>query len=215
MVCIVSTTLLWSKRMPCTSSMACLLKEIPPCSTPLEVETDCRAALFCSTSRRVLANSSGPTMFSQQTAEDGGNQKRWLQLTSFPGVSVTMGLSAGKLWSRCRRDDPEPHSQSSRTSPDCCSEGNAETPPAGPAPFAGKRTPNRRQQDRQSQALLSAPWRISNVAERWMNRVDQILTIEEVTDAQAAVTAGESLFFGTFSLTQLSLDVLHSCLSSA
>lgn len=38
-------------------------------------------------------------MFSQQMSEDGGNQKRWVQLTGFPGVSVTKGLSAGKLCS--------------------------------------------------------------------------------------------------------------------
>lgn len=162
MVCIVSTTLWWSERIPWTSSVAWWLYEIPPSSTPLVVDTARRAALFCRTSRRDLANSSGPAMFSQQIAVDGGNQKRWVQLTGVPGVSVTKGLSPGKLWSRCRRDDPEPHSQSSRSSPDCSSVGNIGMVPAVPA---GKWTPNRRQQDRQSQALLTAPWSISKLAE--------------------------------------------------
>ncbi|KAG7237783.1 hypothetical protein INR49_031796 [Caranx melampygus] len=150
-----------------------MLKESPPSSTPLEVDTACRAALFCRTSRRDLANSSGPAMFSQQIAEDGGNQKRWVQLTGFPGVSAMNGLSAGKLLSRCRRDDPEPHSQSSRSGPtDTCSGGKVGRRAAGPALSAEKQTSNMRQQDRQSTALLTAPWSISKLAETSSIKLD-------------------------------------------
>lgn len=158
MVCIVSTVLLWSDWIPWTSSLAWCSYENPPSSTPLEVETACRAALFWRTRRRDLANSSGPAMFSQQMAEDGGSQKRWEQFTGFSGVSVTKGLSAGKLWSRCRRDDPDPHSQSSRSgSPDSCSGRKGGGGPAALAPTS----PSRREQHRQSTAQLTAPWSIS------------------------------------------------------
>lgn len=112
-------------------------------------------------------------MFSQQIAEDGGNQKRWVQLTGFSGVSATKGLSAGKLLSRCSRDDPEPHSQSSRSgSPDTCSGGKVGRRAAGPAPSVEKQTSNMRQQDRQSTALLTAPWSISELAETSSTEVD-------------------------------------------
>lgn len=106
-------------------------------------------------------------MFSQQIGDDGGSQKRCVQLTGFSEDSVVKGLSAGKLWSRCRRDDPEPHSQSSKSdSPDPCSGGKLGGGLAGPPSSAGEQIPNRRQKDRQSQALLTVPWSISKLTYR-------------------------------------------------
>lgn len=137
-------------------------------------------------------------MFSQQTGGDGGNQKRCVQLTCFSGDSVTKGLSPGKLWSKCRRD-PEPHSQSSGSAlPDAYSEEKVGRGAAGPESSAEEQMTGRKQQDKQSQALLAVRQSISKLACRETTTTEQPLCVSVCAREMCARAAALLLELGAF-----------------